>query len=163
LKAPPSDAIGPAVSISNVATFGTLSGSPTRRVNHLVELVDNLSHQAGAHSLRTGVDFLYNDDDITFPRPVRASYTFTSLANFLAGTYSGFSQTFGNPVVSQQNPNLGFYGQDERKVAPRLTLNLGLRYDLQFLDTIKTDTNNLSPRLGFAWAPSASGNLVLRG
>src|SRR5262249_15614165 len=45
----------------------------------------------------------------------------------------------------------------------RLTLNLGLRYDLQFLETIKTDSNNLSPRAGFAWSPSNSHDLVVRG
>ena len=67
LKAPPTDPIGPAVSISGVASFGTLSGSPTGRLNKLYEIVDNLSHQAGAHALRAGVDFLYNDDTITYP------------------------------------------------------------------------------------------------
>jgi hypothetical protein len=61
LEAPPTDAIGPAVSIAGVASFGTLSGSPTRRQNSLYELVDNLSHQAGTHALRAGIDFLYND------------------------------------------------------------------------------------------------------
>ena len=43
LAAPPSDLIGPAVSISSVASFGTLSGSPTARVNTLYEIVDNVS------------------------------------------------------------------------------------------------------------------------
>jgi hypothetical protein len=58
LKAPPTDPVGPAVSISGVASFGTASGSPTRRTNTLVEVVDTLSHQAGAHALRAGADFL---------------------------------------------------------------------------------------------------------
>ena len=75
LAALPTDPIGPAVSISGVASFGTLSGSPTGRVNNLYEMVDNLSHQAGAHALRAGADFLYNDTTITFPRSVRGSYT----------------------------------------------------------------------------------------
>jgi len=165
LWAPPSDPIGPAVSISGVATFGTLSGSPTGRVNNLYEVADNLSRQAGAHSLRAGLDFLYNDVTITFPRSVHGSYAFSSLANFLSGVYngSGYTQTFGNTAVAQTNPNIGFYGQDEWKLNSRLTLNLGLRYDLQFLKTIATDTNNISPRAGFAWTPFASRNTVIRG
>jgi TonB-dependent receptor-like protein len=163
LKAPPTDTIGPAVSIAGVASFGTLSGSPTRRVNKMYQVVDNLSHQAGAHALRAGVDVVFNDDTITYPRSSRGSYAFSSLGNFLAGNYSGFTQTFGDPMVSQTNPNIGVYAQDEWKVGSRLTLNLGLRYDLQFLETITTDRNNVSPRAGFAWSPSASHNLVVRG
>jgi Carboxypeptidase regulatory-like domain/TonB dependent receptor-like, beta-barrel len=163
LKAPPTDTIGPAVSILGVASFGTLSGSPTRRVNKMYQVVDNLSHQAGAHALRAGVDFVFNDDTITFPRSFRGSYAFSSLATFLSGTYSGFTQTFGDPVVSQTNPNIGIYAQDEWRVGSSLTLNLGLRYDLQFLEPINTDRNNLSPRVGFAWSPSASQDLVIRG
>ena len=165
LKAPPSDPIGPAVSISGVASFGTLSGSPTGRLNKLGEFVDNLSYQAGAHAVRVGMDLLYNDDTITYPRSIRGSYAFSSLANFLTGVYnsSGFTQTFANTVVAQTNPNIGFYAQDEWKVSPRLTLNLGLRYDLQFLRSIATDTNNISPRGGFAWTPFASRNTVIRG
>jgi hypothetical protein len=165
LKAPPSDPIGPAVSISGVASFGTLSGSPTARLNRLGEVVDNLSYRAGAHALRIGVDFLYNNDTITFPRSNRGSYAFSSLASFLTGVYnsSGFTQTFANSVVAQNNPNVGFYAQDEWKVTPRLTFNLGVRYDLQFLHTIDTQTDNVSPRGGFAWTPFASRKTVVRG
>jgi hypothetical protein len=163
LEAPPTDPIGPAVSITGVASFGTSSSSPTRRVNTLYQFVDNVSHQAGAHALRAGVDVIFNVDTITYPRSRRGNYTFSSLENFLIGNYSGYSQTFGDPVVSQTNPNISVFAQDEWKVGSTLTLNLGLRYDLQFLEPIETDTNNISPRIGFAWSPLASHSLVIRG
>ena len=165
LLAPPTDPIGPAVSIAGVASFGTSSGSPTGRLNKMYQVVNNLSHQAGAHALRAGVDFLYNDDKITYPRSIRGAYTFSSLTNFLAGTYNnaGFTQTFGETTVLQNNANIGIYAQDEWRATTSLTLNLGLRYDLQFLETIDTDTNNLSPRVGFAWTPFASQNTIIRG
>jgi hypothetical protein len=165
LQALPSDPIGPAVNIAGVAVFGTLSGAPTRRLNNLYEIANNLSYQAGPHAIRAGFDFLYNDTTITYPRSVRGSYAFSSLANFLTGTYNnaGFTQTFGQSVVAQTNPNIGFYAQDEWKIGARLTLNLGLRYDLQYLETIATDTNNVSPRAGFAYAPFASRNTIIRG
>jgi outer membrane receptor protein involved in Fe transport len=163
LKAPPTDLIGPAVSIAGVASFGTASGSPIRRLNTMYQLVNNLSHQAGAHALRAGVDFVFNDDTITYPRSFRGSYSFSSLANFLTGTYSGFTQTFGEPVLSQTNPNVGLYAQDEWRIGSNLTLNLGLRYDLQYLEPVNNDTNNLSPRAGFAWSPTGSQRFIVRG
>jgi hypothetical protein len=163
LKAPPTDPIGPAVSIAGVASFGTSSGSPTGRLNKMYQVVNTISHQAGAHAVRAGVDFVFNDDTITYPRSARGNYTFSSLANFLAGNYSGFTQTFGDPVVSQTSPNVGMYAQDEWRIGSSLTLNVGFRYDLQFLQPIDTDTNNTSPRIGFAWSPAAQPDLVIRG
>ena len=163
LEAYSTDQVGPQVTITGVATFGTFSSSPTRRENTLFQAVNNLSHRAGAHALRAGVDFLYNDDTITFLRTFRGSYSFSSMANFLTGNYNGYAQTFGDPVVTQNNPNVGVYAQDEWRASSRLTLNLGLRYDLQFLETINTDTNNISPRAGFAWTPTASQDLLVRG
>jgi Carboxypeptidase regulatory-like domain/TonB dependent receptor len=163
LKAPVNDPVGPAVSISGIASFGTLSASPTARYDRLYELVDNLSHQAGSHALRVGADFLFNDLTITYPQSIRGSYAFSSLSNFQKGVYSTFTQSFGNYVVPQTNPNIGFYGQDEWKPLPSLTLNLGLRYDLQFLQTINTDKNNFSPRFGFAWSPFQNHGTVVRG
>ncbi|WP_321472861.1 TonB-dependent receptor domain-containing protein [uncultured Paludibaculum sp.] len=165
LAAEPNDIYGPAVSIAGVASFGRLSGSPTGRRNKLYELVDNVSYQSGAHAIRAGANLLYNSTTITFPRTLRGSYSFSSLANFVNGVYNnaGFTQTFGNTVIPQSNPNAGFYVQDEWKLTPRLTLNIGLRYDLQFLESIRTDTNNVSPRAGFAWSPFASRRTVVRG
>ena len=165
LQAPPTDPIGPAVSIAGVASFGTSSGSPTRRVNTMYQVVDNLAYQVGRHAVKTGVDLLFNDDTITYPRSNRGAYTFSSLASFLAGTYNnaGYTQTFGVSSVSQRNPNVGVYAQDEWKVAPGVTLNAGVRYDLQFLQTIETDTNNVSPRVGVAWTPFGSNATIIRG
>ena len=46
---------------------------------------------------------------------------------------------------------------------PGLTLNAGLRYDLQWLETISTDSNNVSPRAGFVWAPFGVEKTIVRG
>ena len=65
--------------------------------------------------------------------------------------------------MQQNNPNVGFYAQDEWKLSPAFTLNLGVRYDLEFLRTINTATKNISPRVGFAWSPYSSRRTVVRG
>ena len=154
LGAPINDTVGPAVGISGVANFGTATSSPLDRDINLFEVVDNVSSQRGAHSPKAGVDFLYNRVNILFPGAVQGVYAFNSLNNFLIGNYNTFQQAFGAPSQVQSNPNVGFFGQDEWRVRSNFTVNAGLRYDLQFLpDPIQTDTNNLAPRLGFAYAP----------
>ena len=55
------------VSIANIASFGTSSGSPTRRVNDMVEVVSNLSYQTGGHAFRAGVDVLDGDARVHVP------------------------------------------------------------------------------------------------
>ena len=117
-------------------------------------MVDNITTERGAHSLKFGADFLYNRVNITFPGALQGAYTFSSLANLQAGRYVTFQQAFGEPSLFQSNPNIGFFAQDEWRARPDLTINVGFRYDLQFLpDPIKTDTNNIAPRLGLAYAP----------
>ncbi len=161
LAAPVNDSVGPALSISGVANFGTATTSPLARNISLFEAVDNISWQHGRHSLKTGVDFLYNRVDIVFPGAVQGAYNFTSLNNFLTGNYSTFQQAFGAPDQFQSNPNIGLFVQDEWRVRPDLTINAGLRYDTQFLPApIQTDANNFAPRIGFAFSPGDRKTII---
>jgi hypothetical protein len=162
LGAPPNDDVGPAVTIAGVAGFGTATNSPTRRDLDLYELADVLTVHRGAHALKAGGDVLWNRLDIEFPGALQGSYTFSSLAAFQAGTYVTFQQAFGAASQFQSNPNLGLFLQDEWRAHRTLTLNAGLRYDVQFLsEPIATDADNVSPRLGVAWAPG-DGRTVVR-
>jgi hypothetical protein len=154
LDAPVNDPIGPAITISGVANLGTSTSAPTGRDLDLYELVDNVTIEGGAHSLKFGADFLYNRVNITFPGALPGAYTFSTLANFQAGRYVTFQQAFGVPDLYQSNPNIGFFVQDEWRARPDLTINVGLRYDLQFLpNPISADHNNVAPRIGLAYSP----------
>lgn len=162
LSAPAIDQTGPAVNINGVASFGTATSSPTERDVDLYQLTDNFSTMRGNHSLKFGGEYLYNGLNIAFPGALQGIYTFTTLANFLSGNYSQFQQAFGASSQTQKNPNFGLFARDEWKARRDLTLNVGLRYDLQFLpDPIETDTDNVAPRFGFAYSPNKK--TVIRG
>lgn len=161
LDAPVNDEVGPAVNIAGVVSFGTATFSPLGRDINLFEAVDNVSTQRGDHSLKFGAGFLYNRVNILFPGAVQGVYAFSSLNNFLNGNYLNYQQAFGVPDQSQSNPNFGVFVQDEWRVRPDLTLNAGLRYDVQWLpDPIQTDTNNFAPRVGVVYAPGDRKTVV---
>jgi carboxypeptidase family protein/TonB-dependent receptor-like protein len=162
LGAPPNDPVGPAVTINGVASFGTSTSSPTARDLDLIEAADTLTLQRGVHLLKFGGDLLYDRVTITFPGALQGVYTFSSLPTFLSGTYSTYQQAFGAPSQFQSNPNLGLFVQDEWRPRGDLTINAGLRYDLQWLpEPVALDTNNVSPRVGVAFAPG-DGRTVVR-
>jgi hypothetical protein len=120
--------------------------------------VDNVSTQRGAHSLKAGAGLPAQSRRITFPGATQGVYTFSSLSNFLAGNYATYQQAFGAPSQFQSNPNVGLFAQDEWKPRRDLTLNVGLRYDAQFLpDPVETDANNFAPRIGVAYSPEFLG------
>jgi hypothetical protein len=163
LSAPPNDLAGPAVTIAGIASFGTATNSPTARDIDLEQVVQNVMWLRGSHAVKGGLDLLRNRVRIDFPGALQGVYTFTSLANFQAGRYSSFQQAFGEPATTQSNTNVGAFVQDEWRATPALTVNAGLRYDVQRLPSrIHTDSDNVSPRLGAAWDVRGNGRSVLR-
>ena len=161
LDQPINDELGPAVNIAGVANFGTATFSPLGRDINLFEAVDNISTQHGDHSLKAGAGFLYNRVNILFPGAVQGVYSFSSLSNFLNGNYLNYQQAFGVPNQVQSNPNFGVFVQDEWRVRPDLTLNAGLRYDVQWLpDPIQADSDNFAPRVGIVYAPGDRKTVV---
>jgi hypothetical protein len=92
-----------------------------------------------------------------------ASITSLQAASF--GVPVVFQQGFGNPVYPYYNrPFTAGYFQDTWQVRPSLTLNLGLRYELDTqyapLNTYKKD---FGPRVSFAWDPFKNHKTVVRG
>ena len=172
---------GPSITVSGVANFGNSPNTGFLYEEMTPEITDNFNYVRGAHSLKFGGSLRWIRDTQT--QAVAATYTFSTIASYLAavaGTntrgYSSFVQTLGNPALTYDSRFGGFYGQDTWKPRSNVTITYGLRYDvyspppalstspLPVSQSFKTDKNNFAPRLGAAvglgkWVLRASGGI----
>jgi outer membrane receptor protein involved in Fe transport len=123
---------------------------------------DQLYLNRGAHSLQVGVEVQRVQRNEAYTNYARGSQQFAGLAGFLAGTPTIFrAPLLSGSIVN--DPHKGFrqvyfatFVQDDYKVRPNLTLNLGLRYEFM---TAPTDVNN---RLSnYYFQNDANGNPIL--
>jgi hypothetical protein len=161
LSAPVNDPMGPAFTVSGVALSGTSVSSPTARDLDVIQAADTLTLVRGAHLMKAGADLLYNRTTIVFPGALQGAYTFSSVANLQRGAYVQFQQAFGDAALFQANPNVGVFVQDQWRARRGVTIDAGIRYDLQWLRRpVQLDSNNVSPRVGLAWAPGDQQTVV---
>lgn len=93
------------------------------------DFVDHVSYLRGKHAFKFGVEFLYGIADNNPYNYGNGSVTFKGLQNFLTGTAQKGTVLVGDPTtVSRTRSYAGFF-QDDWRIKPRLTLNLGLRYE----------------------------------
>jgi Carboxypeptidase regulatory-like domain len=76
------------------------------------------------------------------------TFTFPSLAAYVAQQPSQFSITTGQPLANVNQFDVGLFAQDDWRMRPNFTLSLGVRYETQ--DNI-SDHGDIAPRIGFAW------------
>ena len=87
-----------------------------------------------------------------------------SLQTVSLGLPQFYQQGFDNPTDANTRPYTAFYWQDSWSARPNLTLNFGLRYDLDTqYGNLNTDKNNFAPRVSFAWDPFKDHKTVVRG
>ena len=165
--------------------FGRNNFSPRETTINRYQLIDNQTFLAGNHTIKYGADLLFDRILNFFPGLFGGSYTFASYAALAANTPSRYRQSFAGAgttggTTKPNNSEYGFFAQDDWRVIPKLTLNLGLRYDYQTIakppitnpdptllaagfDTgfQPKDKNNFAPRLGFAY--SFDEKTVVRG
>ncbi len=183
--------------------LGRNNFSPRETTIRRAQFIDNVTYVTGRHSFKTGLDLNFDRIFNFFPGFFSGQYTFNSYADFasnancaavrtpggqaLPNCPSGFQQRFALPNTSgaTSNPDSSDYAvflQDDWRVTPKLTLNLGVRYDYQNLaqpevqnpdpvllaagfDTSRQpqDGNNFAPRAGFAYDVRGNGKTVVRG
>jgi len=170
-----------------VLTIGRNSFSPRETTIKRKQIADTATYLWRNHTLKAGFDFSTDDIFNYFPGNFFGVYRFNSVAEFANGRPASFTQAFPGAGTSgpETHPDLeetGYFAQDEWRITPSLTLNLGLRYDKQDIaqpsvlnsdaqllaagyrtDEIPVDEDNFGPRLGFAWSPNTDKRTVVRG
>ncbi len=171
-----------------VLTIGENFFSPRETTIKRTQVADAATYLFGTNTFKGGFDYQHDNIFNYFPGNFFGSYTFQSIASFNRGTPNAsgerYVQAFAGPGTTGPitNPNLQDYSgfvQDEWRILPTLTLNAGLRYDLQKIqqpsvlntdpqllaaglltNKIPEDKNNFAPRLGIAWTPGTSGRTL---
>jgi hypothetical protein len=134
----------PAVSITGVTGFSAGS-APWNERNLDRTYFDNLSFNFGRHTLRTGfqVQQMIKTENAVNGEP---NFNFNSWGDFLVGNVSSFSQTLPDIIPDLHFVNIEAYLQDDWKISPRLTLNLGLRWSrLPSVTDVKNTLSNFDP------------------
>ena len=184
-----------AVNIPGYGYFGREPYSYIQRTEKRYQFTDNFSWSIGRHATKFGGDFNYLPLQATFTVNYGGVYDFGSQSLFPTpfpsfspiqayglGMPGQFVQGLGSPSDSFSNKPLGLFWQDSWRVHHNLTLNYGVRYDVEFPPQfkppqglalpaynalglqkgIKTDKNNIQPRIGIAWDPKGDGKTVVR-
>ena len=169
-----------------VLQIGRNNFSPRFTNAKTYQWVEGFSYVAGRHTLKFGVDMDFQRIGNFFPGNFSGSFTFNSYADFANRNAATFTQAFAGagtngPLSNPDVNEYAVYAQDSWRASDRFTLNYGIRYDIfnyanpkvhnpdpglaaLGLDTkrINLDTNNVAPRVGFAYKLNDAGTMVIR-
>lgn len=132
----------PSTSVSGISGFGSPGWYPSIEYENVFQILDNVTKVAGNHAIKMGVSFQSVRVSVSQPINPHGTYSFngfytsspgvsftgSGVADFLADSMNsaGLSNFFGIQNVHWYDSG---YVQDDWKIRPRLTLNLGVRYD----------------------------------
>ncbi|MSO20671.1 MAG: TonB-dependent receptor [Acidobacteria bacterium] len=183
--------------VNSIAAAGTGNSADRWFTQNQYQVADQVFYQMGAHALQFGGELQRIQNYFDYATSKRGEYEFPSFTRFLQGLPNRFRapdpRGSADAVKGYRRWYFSTYMQDDWKATPRLTLNLGLRYEVttvpiemydrisnfrykevngwKTVDTQGTlgspfwDDNWLTfaPRVGFAWDPTGGGTTSIRG
>ena len=152
----------PGVLIGGTALFGTPYFGNGRRFETHLEFNDGISVQRKHHLFQAGFNFDHVGVRARVFDGSQGFYVFPSVSALESGDAEFFTQFFGDPNANLGELRMAAYAQDHWAPARSLTVDYGLRYEVNRLPSpLPQDGINFSPRVGVAW--NARPSLVVRG
>ena len=176
------------IALSTASFSGLSDTSLDEEVGTSFSYIDNLTKTIGRHTLKAGVDIRRIRLNNSGNALTTSSVAYLTDADFINNKANSGGYLQGEGIVGTRHTAYGAYVQDQFKINPSLTLNIGLRYDFfsvpheilnrsavvdlvncggfcpkgtPYFSPLYTD---FGPRVGLAWAPqSLHGNTVVRG
>lgn len=174
---------GPTLEVTGFASVGRHRFTPQPRRNTRLQVVDTLSYYVGDHQFKAGIDASTIDNrNEALPLHFGGRYIFAAalpgalfglpfpvinaIQAVALGLPAAYVQGYGNPVNSYRVSDVSLFAQDDWRIAPDLTLKLGVRYQRQFWPAVRytvsgidpytfpSDSNNVAPRVAVAWDPT---------
>ena len=177
---------------TTISTIGLSQSFPQGRIFNNYQFQDTLTHTVGNHTLRFGTDILKQRAKQFVPINTRGTLTFAPGGDFptfgnFVDSFSGVgtgaaAKVFGEGTDFPNVTTYAFFINDQWKIRPNLTLNLGLRYErfgavannaafpaftgfdapLQTRVEQQQDNNNWGPRVSFAYSPNFNSGWARR-
>jgi hypothetical protein len=177
----PLEKFGPEININGFGYFNSDALLPSRPLAKRQQISEKLSLSRGNHLLKIGGELLIRSESSTasvfFPgrfnfgtlpggliNSALSSTSITAVQAFNLGLAQSFQQGFGDPSVDATTPFVAGYIEDRWRVGRNITLEVGMRYELDRMkDPVRTDKNNFAPRVALAWDVFGDHRTTVRG
>src|SRR5215469_2035664 len=113
---------------SSFPSVSLSAGDQTQNANKSLNVIDGLTWAKGKHMLKFGVDFRRLSPTLA-PKDYQLGASTPDLAHLEANTFTSVNVT-GNRQATLNYDNLSFYAQDAWRFTPRLTLDMGVRWEI---------------------------------